>query len=123
MGVAYYVRLDKGNIAAESNGKLLAEASDELDGIATSLGLKGLDDFFGASEEVLAEYGVENVAAGPWFDPEEGVEWFRRMIAYLKVNPSGIGNSADVVVELTDFMGVLIMAGKLGAKWRLAVDI
>ena len=123
MGVAYYVCLDIGNVSPASDGKVLAEASDELNSIATSLGLKQLDDFFGASEEVLAEYDVEEVAAGPWFDPEEGVEWFRRMIVHLKENPWGTRNSADVVAELADFMGVLITAGKLGAKWHLEVDI
>jgi hypothetical protein len=123
MSVAYFVCLDKGNVAQECDGKLLAEVSEQLNSIATSLGLKGLDDFFGASEDMLAEYGVEDVDAGPWFDPEEGIEWFKSMIAYLRENASGLGNTADVVDELADFTEALIKAEKLGAKWHLEVDI
>ena len=125
MGVAYYIALDKGDtdMSTAVDGKILARATEAVNELAARLGLGPLDDFFGASAEVLAEFGVDDASPGPWYDAAEGVHWFDTLATHIAGNRNAIDQPDEMVAELKDFLAVLRAAQASGAKWHLAVDV
>jgi len=125
MGVAYYIALDNGDpdAATAVDGKVLARATEPLNDLAARLGLGPLDDFFGASADVLAEFGVDDASPGPWYDAGAGVHWFETMASYIAGNRHSIEQPDEILAELKDFLAVLRKAQASGAKWHLAVDV
>jgi len=125
MGVAYYIALDNGDPDASTavDGKVLARATEALNELAARLRLGPLDDFFGASAEVLAEFGVDDASPGPWYDAADGVRWFDTMATHIAGNRHAIEQPDEIVAELKDFLAVLRKAQASGAKWHLAVDV
>jgi hypothetical protein len=125
MGVAYYIALDNGDadVATAVDGKVLARATEDLNQLAARIGLGPLDDFFGASAEVLAEFGVDGASPGPWYDAADGVHWFDTLATHIAGNRRSIEHPDEIVAELKDFLAVLRKAQASGAKWHLAVDV
>lgn len=125
MGVAYYIALDNGDPHSSTavDGKVLARATEALNALAARLGLGPLDDFFGASAEVLAEFGVDDARPGPWYDAADGVSWFDAVATHVAGNRQAIEHPDEILAELKDFLAVLRAAQASGAKWHLAVDV
>ena len=128
MGIAYFFEFDNGDtdIATAVDGKILADATEELDHIARKLELKSLEDYMGASDKLLEDFDIDPDTvpdANQWFSADEGIHWFESMMDYITQYPNTVKNAEPLLKELQDFRDVLNKAKAVDAKWHIAVDI
>ena len=109
------------------------DASDELDRVASELGVAKISEFFDwtdfdanmSAEEPLEDY--EYVAAARWFDPGEALPALERLLAHLKSNPAA-GETPDwdelypaVLIELEDILIKIRQAAAEATRFNLCV--
>jgi len=107
------------------NGNSLSKSSDELERIATRLGIRPLMSFFSISNEELSSVVGEDVELGDpaqerWFAPEEGLCTVNALLGGLAA--SKLGNDDRIAKELQEFIRVLELARANSRRWHLAVD-
>lgn len=127
MGVAYFIQLDAEdqNLASTVDGPNLAEASDILNQVAMSIGLRALDEFLSGSPDNIEEFDLDP-NAGPeeeiWFEPAEGIDWFGKMAAHIEANPDAVSDAPAVLADLRNFRNALAKIANLKARWHLRMD-
>ena len=126
MGAALYVALEREipDFDPFLNGKALSQASDQLDTLAASLGVRPLMEFFSADPDMAAEFLAEGTAAPPqsWFPASDGLATIRALHANLTDNPSAVPKHDMVLEDLTDMKRILTTAYEHGVGWCLQVD-
>ena len=126
MGAALYIALEREipDFDPFLNGKALSQASDELDSIATSLGVRPLMGFFSADPEMAAEFLDEGTEIPPqsWFPASDGLATVRALHSHLTTNPSAVPKQDMVLEDLSDMERVLMKASEQGVGWSLQVD-
>ena len=109
------------------------DASEELDRVATSLGIRKISDFFDwtdfdanmSAEEPLEDY--EYVAAAHWFEPSEALPSLEALLAHLRANPTAIEMPdwnelrESVLAELDDVLAKVKKAAAEGSRFNLCV--
>lgn len=131
MGAAYYICVDRDDLEVSSdvNGKALSRVADELDEICEELELQLLNDFFGMSGDEIEDLLDRDIdfpdeqREATWFDPDEGISYFSRLVEHLKSHPDAIDDAEAVIEDLEDLLKVLNKAKAAGARWHLAIDI
>jgi hypothetical protein len=133
MGSALYIVLERNIEGLDPfvGGKGLADATDELDALATRLGVRPFMEFFSVPPDEVADL-LDEEMGGPdmdgldlreaWFEAAEGLKTVDRLLAHLAENPGAISESGGVVAELREFQTVLTRASNAHVKWHLAVD-
>ena len=113
------------------NGKFIAEESDELDRIATKLGVTPLMDFFSTSPEEMTDFlDAEDVGKisdmklekESWFNPEDGLRTVKALLSDFTEKSTKVENLQGVVSDLREFEQVLLKAKNHGVKWHLSID-
>lgn len=109
------------------------DASEELDRVASGLGVRKISEFFDwtdfdanmSADEPLEDY--EYVAAARWFEPDEALPAFETLLAHLQSNP-GAGESPDwselyqgVLDELADVVAKVKQAASEHTRFNLCV--
>lgn len=133
MSVAYYVVLNtEGEVDFETfvNGKSLGRHGACLEGIAKSLGLRPLMDYFSMDPDELEGYldpDMEDSDLPPpppeeWFDAQEGLATVVGLIAHLEGEGRDTPHASALLSDLYEFKRVLGEATKAGLQWHLAVD-
>ena len=126
MGAALYIALERQIPGFDPflNGKALSQASDELDAIATSLGVRPLMEFFSADPDMAAEFLDDGTEAPPqtWFPASDGLATICAIHAHLTANPSTMPKSDKVLADLSDMERILTTASEHGVGWSLQVD-
>src|SRR5687767_10719431 len=101
MGAALYIALERQipDFDPFLNGKALSQASDQLDAIATSLGVRPLMEFFSADPDMAAEFLDEGSEAPPqsWFPASDGLTTVRALHSHLTANSSALPKSEMVL--------------------------
>ena len=127
MGVAWYVALEQrvsGVDSSSVDGKALAGASEQLDGLALQLGLEPLSSFVShcpdEAAELAAELGFdsEDVPEVSWFSAELGLRTVRGLLAHVR----RIEGSSRVAADLEAMERVLARATQAGVRFHVAVD-
>ena len=110
------------------------DASEQLDQIAGTLGVRKVSEFFDwtdfdasmSTDEPLEDY--EYVAAARWFEPGEAIPAIETLLAHLREHPEAVacfsGGSETVsalVPELQDVLGKLQRAASENAAFNLCV--
>lgn len=115
------------------NHSAIFDASDELDKVAATLGVKKLSEFFDwtefdvnmSDEEPLEDY--EYVAAARWFDPVEALPTLEALLVHLKQHPAMLELPdwedlyEPVVEELVDVVAKVKRAATEGSRFNLCV--
>ena len=128
MSTAYYIVLDREEPGFDTfvNGKALAKAATALNTLCDKFDLPSLDDYVNFSDDELGDLLDESIdipdTDETWFTPEEGLQCFSQLEAYLRDNPKAVKNSAAVLEDLGEFIEVLDKAREIGARWHLALD-
>ena len=131
MGAAYFIALDNLDPGFDPfvNGKAIARHATRLSKLASSLGLKCVDDYVSMNGDdaaaALAEFDLGEEVQAPaeqWFDADEGLAWIARLRMHLQANPKAVKDAEAVVADLLEYERVLTQAKSVGAKWHLAVD-
>ena len=132
MSVAFFIVTEREVEGLETfvNGKAIAKVSDKaMRDICTSAGVKSIYDFVSADPEELAEVlgdegaeETESLPAEQWFAPEEGLEWTKKLSAYLNANPTVIKGTSGVLSDLTEYEEVFKGLQSHGVRWHFAVD-
>lgn len=126
MGAAFYIALEREipDFDPFLNGKALSQASDQLDQIATSLGVRPLMEFFSADPEMAAEFLEEGTEIPPqsWFPASDGLATVRALHSHLTANPSAVPQQEMVLDDLSDMERVLTTASEHSVGWCLQVD-
>lgn len=128
MSTAYYIVLDREEPGFDTfvNGKALAKAASALETLCAKLNLPNLDAFVSFSGDELGDLLDEPIdmpdTNETWFTPEEGLQCFSQLEAYLRDNPKAVKNSAAVLEDLGEFIAVLDKTQAIGARWHLALD-
>jgi len=132
MSVAFYIVTEREVEGLETfvNGKAIAKVSDKaMQDICTSAGVKSIYDFVSTDPEELAEFlgdegaeETESLAAEQWFAPKEGLEWTKKLSAYLNANPTVIKGTSGVLSDLTEYEEVFKGLQSHGVRWHFAVD-
>lgn len=148
MGVEVYIVAE--NLSLEiQDGKSLAKALDDLDGLAKALKLKPFSEFMsgdletycsvlGVPDELrneetylydevavtawLEEKGLSPVTAESWFLPEEGQETVSGLLKHLRQDPTGVPDSEEAIEALDACLTTLDELVASGTRWHLAVD-
>jgi hypothetical protein len=125
MGSALYIVLEKEIPGLDLNidGKMLSKAEEALAEAAERLGVCPLMEFFGASEEGMAQLPDEDTAGidiptAEWFDAEEGLKTVDALLREVDRSP-------EIKAAKDDLLGcqrILREAQKHGVRWHLAVD-
>ena len=114
------------------NGHELARNEGELEGIARSLHVQPLLDFFSADRNSMAML-LEQGAGDPewtdalpepqWFTPHEGLVTVTALLGYLDAQPAVLGGPMGALAEeLRQYERVLAKAGARRLRWHLAVS-
>ena len=135
MSAAFFIVIDRDNPGFDTmvNGKFLSRDAKQLEKIAKSLGLRPLENYVSYSpEDALAL--IEDMGTDPdeidglelpeqkWYEPEEGLEWVNKVIAYVRGNPSSVKNAEGVLADLDEYRTVFEHASSIKARWNLQVD-
>lgn len=132
MSVAYYIVLDNDDPGFETfvNGKAVAHAIDDLDGLCDASGLARLESFVGQSAEDYADLLGEEIefpegqeSGNLWFEPEAGIAWVDALMAAINASPDTLRDRGRVLDDLAEYKKVLVQARDIGARWHLALDI
>jgi hypothetical protein len=105
------------------DGTPLLLAAEQLDRLATRLGVPPLDSF-AESAEVAAEGDDERLAdSAGWFDPSEALPTFAALIAAARQPEvaAGFEFAEDLLDELREVERCLRLARDSGARFRLKV--
>ena len=128
MSISYYIKLDRHvNFDPFVNGKNIARFAEKITEFCYTHGLKNIESFINLSLDSLAEFfddfsdTDEQIHDVPWFNPEEGVVWAYLLIEKLQNEPADF-DTVSIVKELHEYIHVLNLADKEGAKWHLAID-
>ena len=131
MGAAFFIVLERDIEGVDPfvNGKAIARESDQLDVIASGLGLRAACDFVSQDPadllEMAEEMGVELPHDPPpevWYSADEGLDWVSRMTEHLSGNPGAVGDAEAVLADLMEYREVLKAAQSNGVRWHMAVD-
>jgi hypothetical protein len=110
------------------------DVSEELDKVATTLGVRKLSEFFDwtefdvsiSAEEPLEDY--EYAASAKWFDPQEAIPPLEALVLHLRQDPGAaahFGESAEVtaglIAELEDVLSKVRQAAQTGSPFNLCV--
>jgi hypothetical protein len=112
------------------NGKVLADASDELDAVAATLKVKPLMQFFSQDAEETARFlegeGVEmedfEIPSETWFPAADGLKTVEALLDHFQQIPSSPPQAVEIVRELQEFQAVLNRAADDEVRWHLDVD-
>ena len=132
MSVAFFIVTEREVEGLETfvNGKAIAKVSDkEMQKLCTVAGVKSIYDFVSADPEELAEFlgdegadESEELPAEQWFEPQEGLEWTTKLVAYLNANPAAIKGTSGVLSDLAEYEQVFKGMQSHGVRWHFAVD-
>lgn len=114
------------------NGRALARNEDSLEGLARSIGVRPLIDFFSADQNSMALL-IEEGAGDPrlmdklpppqWFDPEDGLTAVEALLAHLRNEPAQLGSESELIrEELEEYATVLRKTLERRLRWHLAVS-
>ena len=130
VGVALYIVAEREvpDVDTQVGGKALGR-SNNLDRLATRVGVRPLMDYF-STDPVQAAAHIEELGEEPptdipeevWFPAEDGLVTVRGLLRHLEANPTAIPDAAEIVAELREFEGVLVGLAAAGVRWHLAVD-
>ena len=109
------------------------DASEELDRVATGLGVRKISEFFDwtdfdanmSADEPLEDY--EYVAAARWFEPDDALAALEALLAHLRSNPSAVETPdwgelyQPVLDELTDVVAKVKRAASEKTRFNLCV--
>jgi predicted RNase H-like HicB family nuclease len=131
MSVALYISLEKeidGFDASSVCGKALSRAQDQLDRIATKLGLTPLEKFISVGEEefdmALGDEIPEDIEVPEykWFSAKDGLKTVQGLLKYLGENPSALAEAERVMDDLESAERVLQAAVKKKVRFHFGID-
>ena len=128
MGAAIYVTFEEDIPGLDTfmNGKALLKASDQVDAIAKSLGVRPLMEFFSIDPDMASEFVAnDSVQISPrtWFSADEGLKTARALRTHLTANPSLVPKQHMVFDDLTDIERLLSAASEHSVRWNFSIDI
>jgi hypothetical protein len=112
----------------------LFDVSEQLDTVASTLGVRKLSEFFDwtdfdvnmSDEEPLEDY--EYAATAKWFDPKDAIPAIEALLTHLREDPSAaahFGQSSEVTATLVqELEDVLVKVGRAandGTPFNLCV--
>lgn len=120
MSTAYFIVLDNEDPGFDSfvDGKMLTKHLDQVNTVATELGLKTFEDY---AFQDLSEFGGPDMEP-QWFDAHEGKQWASALLAHLQKHPELVSESIAVCEDLEDYIRVFNEAGARGCRWHLELD-
>ena len=125
MGAADFIVLDNPEPEFDPfvNGKAIAREAERLSRVASSLGLKRLDEYVSLSRDEAAsmsgEIGIGDDAQAPpeqWFNADEGLAWVARLRAHIRSEANSVNDAEAVLADLAEYERVLSQANSIGAK-------
>ncbi len=135
MSAAFFIVLDTKapGFDTEVNGKYLSQDVTGLKTVAESLDIRPLEEYVSYSPEeaveIMEDMGIDaDEIAGMelpeqnWYDPQEGLDWVRKVSEHLEANPLAVTNQEGVLADLADYASVFERAKAIGARWNLKVD-
>jgi len=135
MSAALVIILDNDNPGFDTmvHGKFLSQDSENLERIASSLGIRPLEDYVSYSPEeaqaMLEDLGtaVETIEATElpeqrWYDPQEGLDLVAQLVNHIRSNPSSVTNANGILTDLHEYQEVFEKSKTIGARWHLQVD-
>jgi hypothetical protein len=128
MGVAWYIVLEKdlaGASLASIDGKAVARAHEELDQIASQLGLVAPSTFLSQStaqataiaEELDLE--IDEVPQEQWFPAETGLTTIQGVLTRLRES----GGAPRLLADLEAMEGVLRAAKDARVRFHFSIDL
>ena len=130
MSVAYYIVLDNDNPGFDTfvNGKFVAANLEKLDAICVELEIRRIDEFLQMSEDDISDLLGDDLEFSDapqenWFEPKEGIAWVEALASHIEANPGAVDDPEGVLEDLAEYGGIFAKADKIGAKWRLNLDI
>ena len=135
MSTALFIVIDRDNTGFDTtvNGKFLSQDAGKLEKIAKSLGLRPLHEYVSYSPEDALEM-MEELGDDPaemdgmelpeqqWYEPQEGLDWADKVIAYVRSNPASVKNAEGVLADLDEYRTVFEHAKSISARWNLQID-
>ena len=120
MSTAYYIVLntDEPGFDPFVDGKALTKSLGAVNKIASSLGLRKLEDF---AFHDLSEFGGPQMEP-EWFGPSEGKLWASGILQHIRENPDAVRDSNAVADDLEAYVRVFDEAKKRGLKWHFELD-
>jgi hypothetical protein len=132
MGSALFIALEQEIPGFDPfvNGKVLADASDELDAAAAKLKVTPLMQYFSQDAEETASFlegeGVEmddfEIPPETWFPAADGLKTVEALLDHFEHMPNSPPQAVDIVRELQEFRTVLHRAADHEVRWHLDVD-
>lgn len=132
MEISVCVALESGTAASGTvvDGRCLFTALDELDGIATTAGVRCLSSFMwadpaelGVAEDIDSDPADPTAAAmykEPWFDPAEGLHSVETVLEYLNQDPDREWQE-DLIADLEGVQRILAAAAGSGTRFHLSI--
>ena len=126
MGVAFYIALEQDipDFDPMMDGKGVSGATDELEAMAATLGVRPLMEFFSINPDLASEFLEEGgeMPKEEWFAASEGLVTVEALQTHLIANPSLLPRQEMVLEDLADMHRVLAAASAAGIAWCLAID-
>jgi hypothetical protein len=112
------------------NGKAAARLSDDLDGLATQLGVRPLSSFISIPPQTIVGFlesegvdtGDQELPPAAWFDAGEGLATVRTLREHIEAHFSAIGSRDAVASDLREYEPVLSSLAQRNVRWHLEVD-
>jgi hypothetical protein len=110
--------------------KDLAQASEELDGVAATLDVLPLMSFFSKDAEEVAEFlDDEGVALDEmpipdetWYTAADGLKTVDALLGHYQSVANPTPQTGQIIQDLKEFQSVLRRAEAEGVRWHLDVD-
>jgi hypothetical protein len=130
MGSSYFITLQSNipDFDPMMDGKSIAKASETLDEIATSLGVRPLMEFFSANPANVASMLGDDIGddielpTQVYFPAVEGLATVQALLAHLRANPDKLHKPESVLDDLAIMEEILLVAYEEGVDWCLDID-
>ena len=119
----YYLELDPKIRGVDFESSAFAKASDQLDGIAKTLGLCSHFELFSyeAQNDLCPPEHQETEI--PWHDAQVGIDWLDAVSDHIRSHPKSVPDSERLLRDFTECKAALQRAKAKGSKWHFAMDI
>ncbi|HEY7119460.1 MAG TPA: hypothetical protein VH475_22905 [Tepidisphaeraceae bacterium] len=119
----YYLVLDPEIPDVYFESSAFPKASDQLEAIATRLGLPSHFELFSyAAQNDLCPPEAQETEI-PWHDPQVGIDWLEAVSAHIRSDPASVPDADRLLKDFSQCIDVLRRAKTEGSKWHFAMDI
>jgi hypothetical protein len=132
MGSALFIALEHEIPGFDQSeySKVLASAGEELDSVATQLGVQPLMSYFSKDPEEVAEFLDDEgvvldempIPDETWYTAADGLKTIDALLGHYQSVADPPSQTDDIVKDLLEFQGVLRRAAAEGVRWHLDVD-